>query len=320
MNTYMITGGTGGLGLATARLLAQQANTQVVLAVRDTDNAQRLTQGWNENVHIRYLNLADLNEVDRFIAEWDLPLAGLMNNAGIQIVDRTRFSPQQGDTKGFEETVTVNHLAALKLTQGLMPFLQGGRVLFIGSGSHHPRNVTAGLFGFRGARFQSIEHSVRAEIESTDSKGTAPRQTGMDRYATSKFLNMVTTVELARRTCDQDTAIFCLDPGLMAGTGLVRTQTALEVFGWKYILPLFAWLLPESSTPKRSADAAAWILSQPHHFTSGTIFSFNKKPAKGIWDKVFDVELGQRVVDDSLALMNGLNRAQQEQALLEDIR
>ena len=75
MNTYMITGGTGGLGLATARLLAQQANTQVVLAVRDTDNAQRLTQGWNENVHIRYLNLADLNEVDRFIAEWDLPLA-----------------------------------------------------------------------------------------------------------------------------------------------------------------------------------------------------------------------------------------------------
>ena len=72
MNTYMITGGTGGLGLATARLLAQQANTQVVLAVRDTDNAQRLTQGWNENVHIRYLNLADLNEVDRFIAEWDL--------------------------------------------------------------------------------------------------------------------------------------------------------------------------------------------------------------------------------------------------------
>jgi len=83
MNTYMITGGTGGLGLATARLLAQQANTQVVLAVRDTDNAQRLTQGWNENVHIRYLNLADLNEVDRFIAEWDLPLAGLMNNAGI---------------------------------------------------------------------------------------------------------------------------------------------------------------------------------------------------------------------------------------------
>ena len=132
----------------------------------------------------------------------------------------------------------------------------------------------------------------------------------MDRYATSKFLNMVTTVELAKRIQQQDTAIYCLDPGLMAGTGLVRTQTAMEVFGWKYILPLFAWMLPESSTAKRSAEAAAWILNQPHGSASGTIFSFNKKPAKGIWENVFDPELGQRVVDDSLALMEGLNKGQ----------
>lgn len=308
MNTYLITGATGGLGLATARILAQQPDTLVVLAVRDSDKAQQLTQGWNQNLRIESLNLADLSAVDRFIAQWNTPLAGLMNNAGIQIVDQTRFIPQQGDTAGFEETVTVNHLAALKLAQGLLPCLPGGRVLFIGSGSHHPKNFTAGIFGFRGAQFHSMESCIRGENPrtDTDNKPVSPRQVGMDRYATSKFLNMVTAVELAKRTRHQHTDIFCLDPGLMAGTGLVRTQTALEVFGWKYILPLFAWMLPESSTAQRSAEAAAWILSQPHGAASGTLFSFNKKPAKGIWEKVFDPELGQRVVNDSLALMDGL--------------
>lgn len=297
MKTYLITGATGGLGLATARQLAAQADTRVILAVRNPEKARHLTRHWPHELTILPLDLSDLSQVDRFIAQWDDPISGLMNNAGIQIVGSTRFTPHEG----FEETVTVNHLAALKLTLGLLPHLQGGRVLFIGSGSHHPNNFTAGLFGFRGAMFRSMEQSVRGHTD-TDSL----KQAGMDRYATSKFLNMVTSVELARRIEQQATAFYCLDPGLMAGTGLVRTQSALEVFGWKYLLPLLAWMLPESSTTTRSADAAAWILSEAHGAASGTVFLFDKKPARHVWESVFDPQLGQRVVNDSLALMGGL--------------
>lgn len=294
METYIITGATGGLGLATAHQLASQPNTRVVLAVRNVAKAREVTQSWRYNIEIHELDLADLSSIDTFVANWKTPIAGLMNNAGVQIVSGTRFTAKEC----FEETVAVNHLAALKLTNGMMPHLKRGRVLFVGSGSHSPRNFTAGIFGFRGARFQSMASSVKGEMP-----GSSERQAGMDRYATSKFLNMVTTVELARRNVD-DVAMYCLDPGLMAGTGLVRTDKPYRVFAWRYLLPLLAWMLPDKSSPQRSAQAAAWILSQPHQYPSGTIFSFNKKPAKGVWEKVFEQTLGKQVLDDSLALLN----------------
>lgn len=296
MNTYIITGATRGLGLATAKQLSQQPNSKVVLAVRDTQKATALTQHWGNNIEIQSLDLANLNSVDAFIKNWHTPIAGLMNNAGVQIVGNTRFTQQEG----YEETITVNHLAALKLSEGLAPYLNQGRVLFIGSGSHHPNNFTAGLFGFRGAQFESIQNSIEGKPTST-----SQRQAGMDRYATSKFLNMVTAVEMARR--NSNLSIYCLDPGLMAGTGLVRTDAPIMIFGWKYLLPLIAWALPESSTTTRSANAAVWLLTQPVNHPSGTFFSFNKKPLKQVWEKVYDTELGQTILNDSLALLRNAN-------------
>lgn len=293
MKTYIITGATGGLGLATARQLSKQPENKIVLAVRNTDKAKKLTQGWNANIDIKLLDLSDLQSVETFIKNWDSPISGLMNNAAVQIVNNTRFTKHEG----YEETIAVNHLAALKLTHGLTPYLNQGRVLFIGSGSHHPKNITAGIFGFRGAKFESIENSVKGKTLSA-----SEQQAGMDRYATSKFLNMITTVEMARRN-QPCLKIYCLDPGLMAGTGLVRTDSPVRIFGWKYLLPLVSWMLPESSTTKRSANTAAWILTANHNEDSGTIFSFNRKPAIGIWEKVYDRELGKQIMEDSLTLI-----------------
>lgn len=293
--TYIITGATAGLGLATARKLSELPDTRVVLAVRNTDKARALTQHWQGDIDIRHLDLADLKTVDEFIQRWDSPISGLMNNAGVQIVRDTRFTQREG----FEETVTVNHLAALKLTQGLLPHLHHGRVLFIGSGSHHPRNFTAGIFGFRGAQYQSVERSVQGVTAAR-----SLRQAGMDRYATSKFMNMVTTVELARRMTAEDIAFYCLDPGLMAGTGLVRSDLPVMIWGWKYLLPLLAWMLPDSSSVTRSADAALFLLTQPQDSPSGTIFNFNRKPSKSVWEKVLDPAIGKQLVDESLTLLD----------------
>ncbi len=295
MKTYIITGATGGLGYEIAQQLAQQPNTKVVFAVRDIDKARQLTLYWKPEVDIRALDLADRHSVDAFIKSWQGPIAGLINNAAVQIVSGTCYTAE-----GIEETIAVNHLAALKLTLGLLPNLRGGRVLFIGSGSHHPKNFTAGIFGFRGAQFQSITSSVKGE-----STGKSKKQDGMDRYATSKFLNMVTTVELAKRLKGSEVSVYCLDPGLMAGTGLVRTGPSVMILGWKYILPLFAWLLPDKSNPLRSAQAAVWIMQQQPNPPSGTLYSYHKKPAEGIWDRVYDSQLGKQVLDDSMAVLSG---------------
>lgn len=295
MKTYIITGATRGLGLAIAKCLALDPSNRVVLAVRNSELGQRLATSIGPNVEVVALNLRSPSSIDAFIAEWQGDIAGLINNAGVQIVNETRFTEQEK----FEETFAVNHLAALRLTHGLLPALKGGRVLFIGSGTHNPNNKVAKLFGFRGAKLESIKDCA----EGLNSHGSI-KQMGMDRYATSKFLNMVTAVELSRRAPSADIAFFCLDPGLMAGTGLARTAPALLQFLWANILPIVAKLLPDTSTPERSGAAAAWIMTSSElEGKTGIIFSYNRKPSNGVWSRVFDAEVGNSVIQDSMDLL-----------------
>lgn len=297
MKTYIITGATGSLGRATATFLAQKPETRVILAVRNTDRGQSVAAEIGHNAEVLELDLSSFDSIDTFISSWRGNVTGLINNAGVQIVNETRFTKKEQ----FEETFAVNHLAALKLTMGLLPFLDDGRVLFIGSGTHNPNNRTATIFGFRGARFKSIKQCA----DGLDEIGSI-RQIGMDRYATSKFLNMVTTIELARRMPSERVSFFCLDPGLMAGTGLARTAPAPLRFVWTNLLPFAAKLLPDTSTPTHSGKVAAWIVtSEELEKQTGIIFSFDCQPSKRVWENVFDPEIGRNVIDDSLNLLNG---------------
>jgi NAD(P)-dependent dehydrogenase (short-subunit alcohol dehydrogenase family) len=298
MKRFVVTGATQGLGLAIARALAADREHHVVLAVRDPARGAAVARAIGPNTEVRRLDCASLADVRRFASEWSGPLAGLVNNAGVQHTGGTRRSAE-----GHEETLAVNHLAALELTIRLLPSLGGGRVLFIGSGTHNPDNRTATMFGFRGARFTSIEALARGDSDATDD-----RQRGMDRYATSKFLNTITAMELARRIPRERTAFFTLDPGLMAGTGLARTAPAPLRFAWSWILPAVAKLLPDSSTPDRSAAAAAWLLTDPGVLAqNGEVFAFDGKPSKRLWSRARDAELALTALDQSLAFL-GLSR------------
>ncbi len=298
MKTYIITGATGGLGLSIARWLAKDPGNRIIIAVRDTNRGQAIATELGGNVEVAELNLGSLSCVDTFVESWKGEITGLINNAGVQIVNETRFTQREQ----LEETFAVNHLAALKLTLGLLPFLKGGRVLFIGSGTHNPKNRTATLFGFRGAKFESVASCAKG-LDETGSM----RQMGMDRYATSKYLNMVTTIELSRQLQKDQVAFFCLDPGMMAGTGLARTAPRMLQVLWRHVLPWVARILPDTSTPERSGKIAAWIVaSKDLEGLSGVVFSFDGNPSRNVWDKVFDSEIGRSVMDDSMELLNTL--------------
>ncbi|MBV1921400.1 MAG: SDR family NAD(P)-dependent oxidoreductase [Pseudomonadales bacterium] len=298
MKTYIITGATGGLGLSIARCLAKDLGNRIIIAVRDTARGQALATELGGNVEVAELDLGSLNCVDKFVESWKGEITGLINNAGVQIVNETRLTQYEQ----LEETFVVNHLAALKLTLGLIPFLKGGRVLFIGSGTHNPKNITANLFGFRGAKFESIAACAKGLDETGSIK-----QIGMDRYATSKFLNIVTTVELSRQLHKDQVAFFCLDPGMMAGTGLARTAPRILQVLWRHVLPWGAKILPDTSTPERSGKTAAWIMeSKDLEGQSGVILSFDGRPSKKVWGKAFDAEIGKAVMDDSMGLLSAL--------------
>lgn len=188
MPTVMITGATRGLGLAIARALQAVGDVELILAVRDIEAGSGVAAQLSPRVRVVALDVSSRRSIQALVNSWDQPLHALVNNAGLQFTGPLAFSED-----GTEMTLAVNHLGPLELTLGLLPWLKGGRVMGIGSGTHNPQNATARAFGFRGGHFTSIEQLARGENERQGN-----RQRGMDLYATSKLLAMVSMVEMAR--------------------------------------------------------------------------------------------------------------------------
>lgn len=289
MKTVLITGATRGLGLAIARALDANDDVALVLAVRDPKAAAAVTATLQRPARVVSLDLASLADVERFTAGWREPLHALVNNAGLQSAGAPAFTAD-----GIEETLAVNWLAPLSLTIGLLPHLHGACVLGIGSGTHNPANRTATMFGFRGGRFTSLAALARGE-----GVGSA-RQQALDRYATSKLLVTAGAMELARRF--PATTFATLDPGLMPGTGLARNASALERFAWATLLRALVPLLPDASTPARSAAAACTLLASPD-LTSGEVYDFHARASRRVWPLARARELGAAVIDQSLELL-----------------
>ena len=128
-------------------------------------------------------------------------------------------------------------------------------------------------------------------------------QANLDRYATSKFLITATAVELARRRNDFST--YVLDPGLMPGTGLARTQGALNRFLWKFALPIAGAFMPDTLSTRRSGKTACWMVTEERlGYPSGSVLSFDGKPVKYVWRRmVDDANIGREIYEDSMTIL-----------------
>ena len=290
MQTILITGATRGLGYEFASQLAKRTDVSVVLAVRDLVKGQRLAADLGPRARAVHLDMADLSSIAGFCDAWNTPLFALINNAGLQVHGPTQFTKD-----GIETSLAVNHLGPLKLTMGLLPHLRDGVVLGVGSGTHNPNDRIARLFGFRGGRYSSI-----TELAAGTSDARSDRQAGMDRYATSKLAFMATASALARRY--SDTRFLTLDPGLMPGTGLVRTAPAPIKWAWKAILPKLVPIIPGASTPQRSAKSGIDVLFDETS-VSGQVYDDGARRSSDMWEKVHDPAFGQLVLDQSLSFL-----------------
>ena len=258
MKTFLVTGASQGFGLELARqLLAASGEHEVVLPVRTPSKVPDL----GPRAKVMTLDLSRLEAVQQFADAWSTPLAGLINNAGVQMVGDITRTPD-----GYEETVAVNYLAAFVLTRGLQRWVKGGRVMFIGSATHVPK-FPANLMGFRGTKFTSLEASARGEAELT----------ARDRYSTSKFLCTVSAPMFAAR--DAGATYLTLDPGLMAGTGLARGYAPGARWVWRNVLPwLTPLVMPGASTVARSAKTATWLMTADGQ-KSGGVYEYTRRDA-----------------------------------------
>ncbi len=224
--TAIVTGGSSGLGKATAVGLAR-LGAAVRLVVRDVGRAesavaeiQRDVPG--ADVEVDCCDVSDLDDVARYTAGLELDRVDvLVHNAGVLPSRRTVTG------QGHELTLATHVLGPLLLTERLRPVLSeaGGRVVLVASGGMYTQSLPVG-----------------------DPEYTSGDYRGATAYARTKRIQVALTPLLASRLQGDGIAVYAMHPGWADTPGLTSS------------LPLFSKLTkPLLRPPDEGADTAVWL-------------------------------------------------------------
>jgi len=207
--TFLVTGSNTGIGRATAEALGRRG-AKVLLACRSEEKTRPVLDAIRAaggDAEFLALDLADLVSVRRCaeaVLARDLPLHGLINNAGL--------AGLRGQTKqGFELTFGTNHLGHFLLTTLLLPRVRAvsGRIVNVSSKAHYDA---------RSIDWAALRERTRSV-------------TGLPEYAVSKLCNVLFTKELARGKAGDGVHSYALHPGVIASDA------------WRQVPQPFRWLL-----------------------------------------------------------------------------
>jgi retinol dehydrogenase-14 len=246
----LVTGGTGGIGKATAVGLAA-LGARVGITGRDRVRAEaaaadiRAASG-NPAVDVYIADMSSQAQVRRLAGEVldTYPrLDVLVNNVG------GFWAHRHVTADGLEHTFALNHLAPFLLTHLLLDRLKASaptRVVTVSSGAH-----------------------ATGRIDFDDLQGTAA-YSGQHAYNASKLANVMFTYELARRLNGTGITATVLHPGV------VNTHFGAEdQAGIKVILPL---LRPFLKSPAAGAATTIYLASSRQiEGVTGRYFA-NRKP------------------------------------------
>jgi len=133
--SFLITGGTSGIGKETALELAR-AGAHVTITARDAEKgAAVVAEIAKERVAFQLLDLADLASVKKFAKEFTKPVDVLILNAGVMA---TPFSLTKD---GFEMQMGTNHLGHFALA-GLLREKVSERIVAVSSQMHRTSRIS----------------------------------------------------------------------------------------------------------------------------------------------------------------------------------
>jgi retinol dehydrogenase 12 len=260
--TVLITGGSSGIGLETARGLARRG-AKVVITGRNPQKTSEAVRELRESTGSSeiYNLLADLSlmsETRRLAAEFDAGydrLDVLINNAGGVFQKRT-YTPED-----LEYTFALNHMSYYLLTRLLLDKL-------IASGPARVVNVSSGAhYLTRGVHFEDLQRR----------RG---RYIGHLRYNESKLMNVMFTLALARRLDPAAVTVNAVHPGLVA-SGFGLNNGGLISLGTKIAARLFG------KTTVQGAETTIYVAAAEHGgAVTGLYFedSKSKPPSKAAQD------------------------------------
>jgi NAD(P)-dependent dehydrogenase (short-subunit alcohol dehydrogenase family) len=264
----LVTGSTSGIGKVTARELAKQGATVVLVSrtrAKGEATQTEITQATgNPHVELLVADLSLLADVRRLASEFqhtNSHLHLLVNNAGCAYPTRTLTS------EGLEATLVVNYLAPFLLTELLLDTLKASapaRIVNVSSAQHANAHID----------FDNLQGEKKYGNLST--------------YNQAKLAVLLWTYELARRLKGTGVTVNALHPGITA-TNFPSGMTGVLAWGMKLSKPFLL-------TPEKGAQTTLYLATSPEvegvtgkyfvksHETTSSNDSYDQTVGARLWE------------------------------------
>nr|XP_023025612.1 retinol dehydrogenase 13-like [Leptinotarsa decemlineata] len=277
----IITGGSSGIGLATAKELAKRG-ANLILAIRNAEKGAKALDDIkmiksDANVIIKILDVSDFCSIRNFVEqlknEYD-KIDILINNAG------TICQPPRKTAEGNELTYVTNYLGPFLLTHLLLPLLSksdNGRVINVSALAHYNGKL-------------NIDTANIGEYN------------GNDAFAGSKLALTLFTKHMAQLYKDTNITFNSVSPGLVRNTGHLANYSTLEN-SLLTKLSVWPWVWLFLKNPKQGCQSIVYLAVEPTlHKVSGCYFSDCeiKDPA----DVVNDSNIAKTLYEKSCKIVN----------------
>jgi len=236
--TALITGGTGGIGLYTARGLAAGGAVVIVTGRDPQRGADAATQiraaAGHDQVSFIQADHATVGANQHLAGQLRDSLGGLdilVNNVG------RVFAARRETADGYEATLALCFAGPAALTEALLPLLTqrpGARVVNMSSSA-----------------YQMWHHGPFDDIQSQRA------YTGIQAHAHAKLLNLIWTFALAGQLRPEGVAVNATNPGAAWTPGTAQL-TPEAVPAWKYLWPVVRFFQRRGS-PAKAAHSPLWL-------------------------------------------------------------
>jgi NAD(P)-dependent dehydrogenase (short-subunit alcohol dehydrogenase family) len=228
--TALITGGTGGIGLHTARGLAAMGAAVIVTGRDPTQGAEAATQiraaAGHDQVSFLQADHATVganHDLARQLHDRSEGLDVLVNNVG------RVFAARHETADGYEATLALCFAGPAALTEALLPLLT--------------RRPGARVVNMSSSAYKMWHHGPFDDIQSQRA------YVGIQAHAHAKLLNLIWTFALAGQLRPQAVAVNATNPG-PAWTPGTAQLTPEAVPAWKYLWPLVRFFQRRGSPAK----------------------------------------------------------------------